>query len=286
MTRLVKQALTGLAILAGLLIAYLAWTHPYNPERHQLDISFPQNVQLLSSPDQLKKDSLEFIYQGERVPNLVFIKLRFRNGGSVPIQETDFREGLQIIFPEDTKVIKTLLTQTQPLNEETAFQEGFIEKVNDHEIKFRPTLINSGEVFDLELTTTRFGLGDQNASYDPNEIKFQYKIFGISNINRVNDIPTTAEKHEEGVQYIQDFTDKMRNLPYALVSLLVIFALGYGIIWLIARSVTHPSIKPFFDKPLVQKNLGYGVLVLLFGFMAFALLNEFFQNIYYAFFVV
>jgi hypothetical protein len=99
------------------------------------------------------------------------------------------------VFPDDTRIINQTILQVEPLADYSLFQQGFVERKNSNQLIFIPVLINAREIFDIDVLTTREGFNQERVlSYHPVEIKFEYKIFGISRLNYVSGIKTSSER--------------------------------------------------------------------------------------------
>jgi hypothetical protein len=167
------------------------------------------------------------------------VTLRFRNAGNQPIQESDFVESLRILFPSDTRVINHTLTHVQPLKNFSLFQQGFIRRISGNQISFIPTLINPGEIFDLEILTTRNDMREGPMIYRPEEIQFEHKIYGISEINVVPKIATNVERRAIARKNLYDSYVSIRNL---FVGMLIFILVGATI---------RLILKLFYKRKLV-----------------------------------
>lgn len=217
------QTANGRVVVGGLLItsaiALASWLYPLGQQKRALDVSVSQNVELTASPALSKSGALRFTYNDQQVPNLVSTKIRLKNSGGVPIQKGDFIANLDVSFPNDTRIVNYSLTQTQPLKDTRSIQQGVLEKRDNNHLLFTPVLINPNEVFDIDILTTREGFREtQSLSYHPDEISFDYKIYGITSIHRVPKIETNAERHTISRQTVDGWIAK---IPIALVVILL-----------------------------------------------------------------
>jgi hypothetical protein len=198
------------AVLA-LVVAFLSWLYPLTTEKRELSVAVRQNVEITADVNISQNDSLEFLFNGERVQNLVSTKIRFKNTGNQPIVEADFVQGLRVVFPDDTRIIKYEIVQAQPLQNFSLFQQGFVTILNPNQLNFIPALINPGEVFDLNVLSTRYNGTDELASLS-DDLDFEYKIFGISNLNKVKEIKTNGELQFAARESFKEVTSKLLNL--------------------------------------------------------------------------
>jgi len=200
MKTFIKNYSALLFTLVAVLIALGAWFYPFRSEKISLSLASSENVALSPDPEITKAGSLEFLYNDEKVPNLISTKFRIKNSGNEPLQEKDFLNGFNIVFPEDSKIISYQLTQIQPHGKYNLFQQNFLNKKSDFELSFNPSLLNAGDIFDIDVLTTRSKQFEDRVGYFPEEIKYDYQIIGISQINEVSNIETNFEKQTEAKQ--------------------------------------------------------------------------------------
>ena len=211
-----------MTVLATLIALWFAFNPP-GQEKRILDVSVSQNVELNASPTLSKSGSLRFIYNDQQVSNLVSTKIRLKNSGNVPLQQDDFIQSLNISFPNDTRIVNSSLVRAQPLDDAISTQQGTLEKKDNNHLLFTPVLINSSEIFDIDILTTREGLNEtQSLNYSPEEVNFDYKIYGITSINRVSKIETGTERHEVSRQKVDGW---ISNIPVALVVIAIFLAI-------------------------------------------------------------
>lgn len=213
----------GLAILA-LIVALVSWLHPFSGERLSLDVAISQNVELTSNVNLSRNGSIQFVYNGEKVQNLISTKIRFKNSGNQPLSEKDFIRGVKVVFPADTRIISNTLMQVQPLHNYSFFQQGFVVKIDENSLNFTPVLINPQEIFDLDILTTRNLNGTTSLAYGLNEISLDYKIYGISKINSVSKIKTNGEKRQEAREEIKGI---LKSIGFIVLIILSLFVLGF-----------------------------------------------------------
>ena len=216
----------GIIALFAIIIAVLAWIKPFQSDKREITYSLNENINLTADPSISKDGSLEFLYKEEKVQNIISTKLRLKNTGNQPVQESDFINDLTISFPESTRIINYQLVQAQPNSEPSLFQQGFLKKEKENKLNFKPVLINPGEIFDIDILSTRDNLGDlQNISYLENEIKLSYKIYGISRLNSVSEIKTNLDKKSEA----QEFIGKYKTLLFFIFGTYVVLIFGEGL---------------------------------------------------------
>lgn len=212
-------------IIFGIL-ALFAWLHPFNSERISLVVSINQNVELKSNSNLSKNGYVEFIYNGQRVQNLISTRIRFKNDGNKPLEKSDFIKGIDIIFPKGTRIVNETIIQTQPLVNSTISSQELISGVSDNQLTFIPILINPDDIFDLDILTTRDGVNSESLSYGPDQIILDYKIYNISKIEKLLDIKTNAEKRTEARQGL---SDGWKQLKPAVIILVIFIILGWFI---------------------------------------------------------
>lgn len=185
-----KANLITILVVVGTLLPIIFYFFPYGREYRTLEIANLENVEILATPERLKSETLRLLYDNEAVSNLVSLKIRFRNGGTLPIKEDDFFEKLRVIFPTDTQIIKYTLFQVQPRNEELF---GAVQKSSSNVLILNTPLLNPGEIFDLEVLTTRQG-EIKELGYMPDEIKYDFRLYGIAKEKRVEKIDTNLDR--------------------------------------------------------------------------------------------
>ncbi len=270
---------TGVCIISiiGVVIAFAAWIFPFNGNEKDLDVAITQNVQLVPTQAFSKNNSLAFIYNGETVPNLISTKFRFRNSGKEPIEESDFIEGLNIIFPNDTRIIDSRLTQVQPAKNSSLFQQSFLEKESDNNLRFKPVLINPNEIFDIDIVTTRQGVGNDFLAYDPNQIQFGYRIRGISEINLSSTIETNFDKKEGARKTLIEISKPIVGGALVIFTLMII---GPLLQQLFAKKKKDTNIENRQKRTYVSLFIFWGVIILVLVYAIFSLIyNAFFLKI-------
>jgi hypothetical protein len=87
---------------------------------------------------------------GKELKSLYSISYRIENTGEAPILKTDFSEDLKVSFSDYWEILalKNLATNPAELSPEW-------EKVNYHEIRLKPLLMNAGDRFGLEIYLSR-----------------------------------------------------------------------------------------------------------------------------------
>jgi len=256
-----------IVILTVLAVVFAAgaWLKPFSADKKSLDVAITQNLELLASQNISKDESLEFRYGGQKISSLISTKIRIKNTGNQPIQQSDFIEGLGIIFPSNVKIVNYKLTQIQFLKTEYVFSSDFITKENDNELKFIPTLINPGEIFDLDVLITpnkpeyvkeiKYEQQDsglfatpseqinpengQKIKYNQQDIKFKYQIYGIGKINQVSKIIPNIEKKSDASQ-------TLIGLLKLVVFLILLFSIMISIVILI-KKFFPPKKKTEYD---------------------------------------
>ena len=60
------------------------------------------------------KDKVKVLYEGQEIPRLDILEIKFTNVGSIPITPSDFFEEVKVTFLETTTVLLAAVTQTKP----------------------------------------------------------------------------------------------------------------------------------------------------------------------------
>jgi len=277
-----KSTLTVIGILTGTLIAFFAWIHPFKAESRALEVSFPQNVKLFATPEKLQKGSLQFIYQGSSVQNLVYTKIRFHNNGNVPLEKQDFIKGVEIDFPLDTQIISLNLSQAQPTSH-FELDQGVVNKISSTQLNFVPELINPGEVLDLDVISTRFGVEDQKITYDPSEINLKYEIYGISKINVVSNILTDAEKKAQAQEKLNNIFKWTQN-PLPVIGgiiLYLVFMAGIVLFLQFPQTLLFKKIFPSVELQRILKDAPMFILSAIAVLFFLYFVGEFFYDAWF-----
>jgi len=271
--------LKSVGTVSFFIIAVLAWVFPFNAEKRALNYSIEQNVQLLATFEKLEQGSLQFTYQGQNVPNLVAVKIRFKNSGNQPLKKDEFGQGLKIIFPTDTKIIKYALVQAQPFKSQEISQNQ-IQKVGEQGLLFLPEFINPGEIFDLDIITTRYNLVNRTAIYDSNQIKLDYRIYGVSKINFYSSLPTNTERKVRAQEKVHNATELISH-PLSRIAILGVLLLLIPRLLLLdflqkndsaGKLLSHPMTKSVVS--ILTFLLVYGSFVVVFGYQIFSIVYD------------
>lgn len=232
-----------------IVLPILFWLYPSGVEKRNIEIAVTKNAELIAGPSVVNDSLLEFRYNGDKVSNLISTKIRIKNSGNKPILEEDFVEGLTILFPDNVKIISYKLSQVQPITNLSLYQQEFITQEKNR-IKFVPVLVNSGDIFDIDILTTEnlqpklqtltsglqdplsdiFDLGNSPVSeyikYKKGDIQLSYKIYGISKIDEVSKISTNAEKRIEAREDLLSTKGFILTFSFVFLSI-IIFILTY-----------------------------------------------------------
>lgn len=291
---------TIITIIAGVLTAaYFNYV-----EQRSLSIAVIQDLEIASKPDLSEKGSLEFLFNGEKVSNLISVNVRIKNTGNVPIQEDDFVESLGISFPDDTRIINYKLLQVQPANVYSLYQQDFLQKISENQIQFTPILINPDDVFDINLLLTRnsadavflkneevqdalFSFVDSSKKPDPVLVsqpintEFSYRIHGISEITIVPKIDINSEIKSTAQQIIKEQVG-------FILKVLIVISVSIPFMFLVVEIIKRLPVESKNEKNTGSKGnktLGRILIVVfmlfVFGFPLYGL----FKIIYEAYFL-
>jgi hypothetical protein len=112
-----------------------------------------KEIQVVVSPPvslvDIKPDApqdLEVLYRGEKVNNVLFIKVQIENNGNQPIAESDYSSQLAFSVSKDCKFANIEVASTNPPDLGISF-----DKVSEQEAQASATLFNSGDSAEIHF---------------------------------------------------------------------------------------------------------------------------------------
>lgn len=225
--------------------------------------------------------TLDFLYNGEKVPNLISTKIRLRNSGSIPIEANDFKSDFLISFPISSRIISMSILQTQPLHEFSTALQGTLHNVTINTLGFKPLLINPGEIFDIDILSTReMPLNSKDLAYKAEEIQTDFNIYGISKLRQVSSIKTNAERKIEANDSVKEIL-KITFLYLRAAIIVSVFVLI--LIFLSKRIIVYlPSFE--IQNSILKKALPYipgSILLFIFIYLIGPGLYDVIHNAYF-----
>ena len=211
------------------LIALLAWRFPIDLTERQLSISLLKSAEIISTPDEVIDGSLDLIYNSESVTNLIISTLRIQNSGNEPISGTDFHTGLVFSLPDDTRIINYSLVQVQPDRKDKKISGDYFYDNNNNQLIFETALMNPGDIYEIEIISTRSSSTTEPLAYMQEDINLDYDIVGLGPAIFVNDILTNSERQAIGrVAAVEG----VKLIGRILVGLMIIFLVAGALVFI------------------------------------------------------
>ena len=156
------------------ILAIFAVYHVYTLGRPSklLNIIVENPVPLIQVEPEASQD-IEVYYKGDKVTELILIKISLKNVGNQPIQVSDFYKNPILTLPENIQIIDISLVKTIPSKVEMS-----TKIVNKNQIEFLPTLINKDDLLIFNV----IGVGEYNGDI-VDEIDIAGRIIGVKSVN-------------------------------------------------------------------------------------------------------
>jgi hypothetical protein len=148
-----------IAILISLVIFFL------QRSKKSLAYEVVTSSPLFTAKEEIKED-LEVYFKKKLVKDVQLIILKVKNDGNQPILKTDFDEPLKFIFDNNSEVLTAeIISKTESLT--------IALLVNNNEITINPSLLNSGDFFEIKVVNSQ-----------ESDVKCEGRVVGIEKIRK------------------------------------------------------------------------------------------------------
>lgn len=162
-----NQYIKSLIAIVAIVIALLAWFYPRSTEIKNIKVGLITNIQPINISDSIKKEDFVLLYKEKKINNLNYLKFQIKNNGSIPLIKEDFKQDIEIIFPETAELINY---EIKPLILNVTKKEKNI-------LSFNSELLNPNDAVELVVL-----LDNNGELINPNNIILNGRVVGIKNL--------------------------------------------------------------------------------------------------------
>jgi hypothetical protein len=201
----------GAVSLSGVFFGYLGYRVQRN--RVKLEYVVISTTQIVPAG---RNTQLDVVHQGKTVPDAFMTILRLVNIGDKPIEDTDFKTGISIIFPSVQEIASATATKVRPPGLRPTLRiQGKVATID-------PVLLNAEDAIEIQAIT----------SGRVTSLGMQARIVGLKAITRRARLPYPPGSGDEGEMIRFD-----RFMWYVFMPVFLVLIVAAVLTWLYLTSL-------------------------------------------------
>lgn len=236
--KLIIDIIVVVSIPLSFILTFLTWRYPIKDIK-DLKISLIALSSIIDTQNinNIDTNNLSIFYQDKKIDNLSYLKLRFKNTGTIPITRDDFIEDIKLSLPKEADIISFNVMPKSLLN---------ITNNTPSLLGINSNLLNPEDVVDLEMI-----INDRGHNLALDNINIAGRIIGIKDIQ--------IKKYEE--QKIMSDAEQKKTATQNLKAIFLIVPISIILIALIIWfSLKLDEIEEKPKKTIIEKIFYYGFL--------------------------